>query len=57
MKSFSLKQFSRVVRNGALGHLAYCDQGITYAGETNDACGGEGNWGATEMEVWYRVGS
>ena len=21
------------------------------------ACGGDGNWGATEMEVWYRVGS
>ena len=29
----------------------------TYAGEDNDACGGDGNWGATEMEVWYRVGS
>ena len=44
---------------GALGQgqLAYCYQGSTYAGERNDACGGEGNWGATEMEVWYRVGS
>ena len=43
--------------SGALGHYARCNQGWTYAGETNDACGGDGNWGATEMEVWYRVGS
>eukprot|EP01048_Picozoa_sp_COSAG05_P025062 COSAG05_NODE_6193_length_1002_cov_1.699889_2_plen_110_part_00 len=44
---------------GALGQRnAYCAQGDTYAGETNDACGsGNRNWGATEMEVWYRVGS
>ena len=45
--------------DGALGQggYAYCDQGVTYAGESNEACGGKGNWGATEMEVWYRVGS
>ena len=44
--------------SGALGQdFALCDQGYTYAGETNDACGGHDNWGATEMEVWYRVGS
>ena len=43
---------------GALGQgYAQCYQGKTYAGEHNDACGGDGNWGATEMEVWYRVGS
>ena len=42
---------------GALGYTACCIQGNTYAGETNDACGSYGNWGATEMEVWYRVGS
>ena len=43
---------------GALGQSnARCNQGNTYAGGTNDACGGRGNWGATEMEVWYRVGS
>jgi len=44
---------------GALGQggNAYCEQGYTYAGETNDACGGNSNWGATEMEVLYRVGS
>ena len=42
---------------GVLGQdYTRCDQGFTYAGETNDACGGS-NWGATEMEVWYRVGS
>ena len=44
--------------SGALGQGdAFCDQGHTYAGEAIDACGGRGNWGATEMEVWYRVGS
>ena len=43
--------------HGALGDYACCLQGNTYAGEHNDACGGDGNWGATEMEVWYRVGS
>ena len=45
--------------SGALGQgsSAFCDQGSTYAGETNDACGGHNNWGATEMEVWYRIGS
>ena len=45
--------------SGALGQgfSAFCNQGDTYAGQTNDACGGDGNWGATEMEVWYRVGS
>ena len=43
---------------GALGQShAYCNQGNTYAGHYNDACGGDNNWGATEMEVWYRVGS
>ena len=44
--------------SGALGQsYAQCYQGNTYAGEPNDACGGDHNWGATEMEVWYRVGS
>ena len=44
--------------SGALGQsYAYCKQGHIYAGEPSDACGGDGNWGATEMEVWYRVGS
>ena len=39
------------------GYYTQCDQGGTYAGKPNDACGGHRNWGATEMEVWYRVGS
>ena len=45
--------------NGALGQgqYAHCVQGFVYQGDNNDACGGAGNWGATEMEVWYRVGS
>jgi hypothetical protein len=41
----------------ALGEpYAYCDQGTTYEGATVDVCGGDGNWGATQMEVWYYVG-
>eukprot|EP01047_Picozoa_sp_COSAG01_P045366 COSAG01_NODE_4173_length_5269_cov_7.276015_4_plen_73_part_00 len=32
---------------------AYCNQGNTYEGAPNDACGGNGNWGTTQMEVWY----
>ena len=40
---------------GALGADGYCDQGATYAGAPNAACGGHLNWGATEMEVWYPV--
>ena len=44
---------------GAPGYCAICRTyaGSTYAGHGNDVCGGHGNWGATEMEVWYRVGS
>lgn len=44
-------------RSGQLGagNFARCVQGYTYEGDRNDACGGQGNWGATEMEVWYRV--
>ena len=41
---------------GALGTNGQCHQGTTYAGAPNAACGGgEGTWGATEMEVWYPV--
>ena len=39
----------------ALGANGHCDQGHTYAGAPNAACGGDHNWGATEMEVWYPV--
>ena len=41
--------------HGALGTNGFCNQGTTYAGAPNAACGGHGNWGATEMEVWYPV--
>jgi hypothetical protein len=39
---------------GASGRTAHCDQGNTYEGVPNEVCGGSGNWGATEMEVWAR---
>ena len=30
-----------------------CQQGGTYRGTHNEICGGEANWGATDVEVWY----
>ena len=30
-----------------------CDQGGTYRGTPGEICGGGGNWGATDVEVWY----
>ena len=30
-----------------------CNQGDTYRGTPNEICGGGGNWGATDVEVWY----
>ena len=49
--------------NGPPGTTAYCDQGITYGGQANEACGGgwdgyglpcegQGCWGKTDLEVW-----
>ena len=35
------------------GSFGYCDQGGTYHGTPNEICGGNGNWGATDVEVWY----
>ena len=29
-----------------------CDQGHTYAGFSNEACGGS-HWGPTDVEVWF----
>ena len=40
---------------GALGQSAFCNQGYTYEGAPDEVCGGKYVWGATEMEVWYRV--
>ena len=31
----------------------WCDQGGTYRGTHGEICGGSGNWGATDVEVWY----
>ena len=39
--------------NGSPGHNGYCDQGTTYAGSPNEACGGNGNWAPTDVEVWF----
>ena len=33
----------------------YCNQGTTYRGTLNAACGGAGNWGKTDVVVWTRV--
>ena len=30
-----------------------CDQGYTYRGMPGEICGGESNWVATDVEVWY----
>ena len=44
--------------SGPPGHNGYCQQGHTYAAaagslnQSNQACGGEGNWGHTDLEVW-----
>ena len=44
---------------GALGNNGYCNRlrtaGYTYEGFGQEVCGGNYNWGVTEMEVWYRV--
>ena len=42
---------------GVLNMNSDCDQGTVYEGVPKEACGGHYNWGATEMEVWYRVGT
>jgi hypothetical protein len=36
------------------GTNSYCDQGHTYRGSPDAACGGNyGNWGHTDLEVWF----
>ena len=35
------------------GSHGYCNQGGTYRGTHGEICGGRGNWGATDVEVWY----
>ena len=35
------------------GSDGVCAQGYTYRGTVGEICGGDGNWGATGVEVWY----
>ena len=35
------------------GSGGWCDQGGTYRGTEGEICGGDRNWGATAVEVWY----
>ena len=37
------------------GEQGYCDQGRTYRGAEGEICGGDMNWGATDVEVWYPI--
>ena len=39
-------------QDGPPGTNGHCDQGSTYAGSPNQICGGEYNWGETQLEVW-----
>ena len=41
-------------QGGAPGAGGYCNQG-TYTAATNQVCGGNGNWGATELVVLGRL--
>eukprot|EP01045_Picozoa_sp_COSAG04_P021891 COSAG04_NODE_2397_length_4209_cov_10.504380_3_plen_199_part_00 len=36
------------------GSDVHCHQGGTYHGTDGEICGGDGNWGATDVEVWYQ---
>ena len=35
------------------GSQGSCHQGHTYRGTDGEICGGDSNWGATDVEVWY----
>ena len=39
--------------SGAPGEYGGCNQGGTYRGTDGEICGGDRNWGATDVEVWY----
>ena len=36
------------------GSYGACNQGSTYRGASHEICGGNLNWGATDVEVWYQ---
>ena len=38
---------------GIGGEGGACHQGGTYRGASGEICGGNNNWGATDVEVWY----
>eukprot|EP01045_Picozoa_sp_COSAG04_P002970 COSAG04_NODE_116_length_25104_cov_94.064907_10_plen_130_part_00 len=40
---------------GSGGYCDLYDQGGTYRGTSTEICGGDGNWGATAVEVWYPI--
>ena len=40
---------------GALGHTAYCSAHFSCPGVPEDFCGGDQNWGGTQLEVFYAV--
>ena len=42
----------KIGSDGPPGDYGYCDQGYTYRGSPNAACGGY-NWGHTDLEVWF----
>ena len=35
------------------GESGQCEQGATYRGTAGEICGGDQDWGATDVEVWY----
>ena len=37
------------------GQDGFCIQGVTYRGTGGEICGGDANWGATDVEVWYPI--
>ena len=37
------------------GSGSYCDPGDTYRGTVGEICAGAGDWGATDVEVWYPI--
>lgn len=45
----------RFGHDGLPGTDATCNQGFTYSGSHNEACGGGYNWGKTDLEVWRRA--
>jgi len=50
---FGLNDLTIGYNNGPPGTNGYCDQGTTYRGSPNAACGGDiGTWGHTDLEVW-----